>query len=81
MAKKKLLPLRERKETYICVGEDFGPGLQIGYCGDCNTLWAWVNELFPEYDAEQLERYYGNESDEKVLDAILIIKRKKLNKC
>lgn len=78
MAKTKIIPLCKRTDKYMCVGEDFGLGMKIGYCGDIHTLWEWVKELFAEYDADQIDRYYGDATDEHILDAILVYKGKKL---
>ena len=80
MAKKSVVSLKDSATKYMCVGEDYGPDMRIGFCGDVHSLWDWVNILYPEYDLEQIERYFGNKTDDAVLDEILVIKGKKLVK-
>lgn len=65
-------------KIYMCVGENFRDGVQIGDCGKEKTLMNWLVYLFPTTDKEVLINYFKNDTNQEVCQYILETKGKRL---
>lgn len=50
---------RNRKELYLCVGENFRNNCSIGYCGDTKTIMDWC-KLLTHRDEDELNIFFDD---------------------
>lgn len=65
---------------YMCVGENFRDGVQIGDLAKTKTLIEWLEYLFPTTNKEVLINYFKHDSNQDVCKYILETKGKRLEK-
>lgn len=65
-------------KIYMCVGENFRDGVQIGDLAKTKTLIEWLEYLFPTTNKEVLINYFKNDTNQEVCQYILETKGKRL---
>mgnify|MGYP006916063010 CR=1 FL=1 len=66
--------------VYICIGENFVDGVEIGDCGCVKTLIGWLTYLFPNVSRDKLQEYFDGDSNSEVIAYILKNKGKRLKR-
>lgn len=51
------MKVRNLDIKYICDGENFKQGIEVGYCGDTKTLKEWIDEFYNDKKREEMYHY------------------------
>lgn len=53
------------EKLYVCVGENYTPFCQMGYCGDVKTLDGWIDCLF-----DTKKSWFDGDTPKEIIDYI-----------
>lgn len=56
------------KKLYLCRGENFVNGIQIGFCGQVKTLDNWIIAIFG--DSEKIKNFFKDDTDKEIIEYI-----------